>query len=167
MRFRKFTPHPVACYGDTTGYMSLMFYGGLLPYDIDLYWVEGDEFIEEGWGIHEDYANLSAGNYNVTVIDAEGNSISQTVVITQPDAISVDVISVTDPMCNGENTGYVVLGFTGGTPFTDADKPYFWLVGTAIPLERQWQTLCLTSEQVRIFSPLPMPTGVHTPWSKR
>ncbi|MGB4534872.1 MAG: gliding motility-associated C-terminal domain-containing protein, partial [Tenuifilaceae bacterium] len=125
MRFRKFTPHPVACYGDTTGYMSLMFYGGLLPYDIDLYWVEGDEFIEEGWGIHEDYANLSAGNYNVTVIDAEGNSISQTVVITQPDAISVDVISVTDPMCNGENTGYVVLGFTGGTPFTDADKPYF------------------------------------------
>ena len=44
--------------------------------------------------------------------------------ITQPDAISVDVISVTDPMQRRE---YRLCGarLSPATPFTDADKPYF------------------------------------------
>jgi len=127
MRFRKFVPHSVPCYGDTTGYISLMFYGGNIPYDIDIYWLEGDEHIEEGWGIHEDFANLKAGTYEVTVIESDGNSIMQTVIITQPDQISVDVISVTNPQCYGDDSGYVVFDLGGGTPFMDGDDPYYWI----------------------------------------
>ena len=59
-------------------------------------------------------SNLSAGTYIVTVTDSNNCSISDSVVITEPSAISVTA-TITNVLCNGESTGTAALTLSGGT----------------------------------------------------
>ncbi len=68
--------------------------------------------------------NLDGGVYIVTVTDARGCKAKDTVVITEPPAIFVDVTAKT-PICPGANNGFVKAVTIGGTaPFT-----YLWNTG--------------------------------------
>lgn len=68
--------------------------------------------------------NLSPGTYSVTVTDANGCSTSGNVQIGQPDPLNV-FLTITDPLCSGDETGSVDLSVIGGTPpFT-----YSWNTG--------------------------------------
>lgn len=61
---------------------------------------------------------LSAGNYTVTVTDANGCTDTATVAITQPSVLSV-TISSTNVLCNTTNTGTAAASASGGTsPYT-------------------------------------------------
>ncbi|MEL6355648.1 MAG: hypothetical protein AAFQ37_01830, partial [Bacteroidota bacterium] len=65
---------------------------------------------------------LAAGNYSVTVTDANGCSVSNAVNVTAPDPILVMAVSTIFPSCNGGNDGSLEVEVMGGTP----DYTIFW-----------------------------------------
>ncbi len=62
---------------------------------------------------------LSAGNHSVTVTDDSNTSISESIFIGSPDPILLNIISQSDAICNGANTGTAeVLATDGNGGFT-------------------------------------------------
>ncbi|MHA3789405.1 T9SS type A sorting domain-containing protein [Flavobacterium hauense] len=67
-------------------------------------------------------SNLAAGNYRVTVSDANGCTVIRNFSITQPAPLSVSIVK-TDVSCFGNNDGTALAQITGGTtPYT-----YSWV----------------------------------------
>jgi gliding motility-associated-like protein len=100
----------VLCNGGNSGTATSSASGGTPPYTY--LWNNGQTMaIATG---------LSAGTYTVTVTDANGCTSVQTVVITQPPAMS-STVSSTPAQC-GSNNGTATVTVTGGVlPYT-----YFW-----------------------------------------
>ena len=91
----------VLCNGASTGSVVITPAGGVGPYTIT-----------------PAQTNLVAGNYNFTVTDANGCSITVPVTITQPTTLTATA-AVTNILCNGASTGSVVITPTGGVgPYT-------------------------------------------------
>jgi PKD repeat protein len=65
--------------------------------------------------------NLSAGSYTVTVTDANGCAVQNTVAISEPSAITVTAV-LADATTTGGNEGSISLSVTGGT----APYSYNW-----------------------------------------
>lgn len=106
----------VACPGGATGAAYVSVTGGVSPY---LYaW--------SNQATTEDITGLAAGQYTLTVTDANNCSIvSNPVTITQPAPISIIVISTTNVNCNGGTNGGINITVTGGNaPYT-----YLWSNG--------------------------------------
>jgi large repetitive protein len=61
------------------------------------------------------FASLVAGNYVVTITDANACSITQAVTVTQASAITTSVASQAPATCNGASTGTFTIASTGGT----------------------------------------------------
>lgn len=61
------------------------------------------------------FTALTFGTYTISVTDANGCSLSTTVVVTSPPAITY-TITVTPPTCVPGNNGMVVINATGGVP---------------------------------------------------
>ncbi|OFY26503.1 MAG: hypothetical protein A2275_10965 [Bacteroidetes bacterium RIFOXYA12_FULL_35_11] len=100
-----------SCYGTCNGTATVMGNGGTNPYSFN--WTGG--------GTTSTVSNLCAGNYSVTLTDANlCTSISSTT-ITQPDSIHITA-NVQNATCNGSNNGQIVLSVTGGTGYF-----YNWL----------------------------------------
>ncbi|KAF2340781.1 SprB repeat-containing protein, partial [Flavobacterium nitrogenifigens] len=57
---------------------------------------------------------LSPNTYSVTITDANGCSITETVQITEPDPLTATT-SQTDVSCNGGSNGSATVNVTGGT----------------------------------------------------
>ena len=70
---------------------------------------------------------LPAGNYTVTVTDANGCTASATGTITQPAVINASVSSSTNVSCNAGQDGAITVSATGGTPAYS----YSWSNGSA------------------------------------
>ncbi len=58
---------------------------------------------------------LIAGNYTVTITDANNCSIQKFAVITEPNGITASISSQTNVLCFGNNTGSATVSATGGT----------------------------------------------------
>jgi PKD repeat protein len=92
--------------GEATANVS----GGCLPYDY--VWTDGQ--------ITQTAIGLAAGLYGVTVTDANGTSVVQTIVLTEPDPLTTD--SLVSPeyvgganiSCNGEFDGALSINVLGG-----------------------------------------------------
>lgn len=70
---------------------------------------------------------LGAGTYSVTVVDALGCNNTETVTITQPQALAVANLQVVNETCAGQGNGSATLTMTGGTqPYN-----YVWSNGTS------------------------------------
>ncbi|MEW7277096.1 T9SS type A sorting domain-containing protein [Aquimarina sp. 2201CG1-2-11] len=117
------TPINVLCYGEATGAIDITVTGGpkdantgeYLPYTFN--WTkEGDPvFIVTT----EDLENIEAGTYQVVVIDDNlcTTSLSETVVIAQPDAaLEISNVVVTDLTGYQTGNGSITLDVSGGTP---------------------------------------------------
>ncbi|MFH1120841.1 MAG: gliding motility-associated C-terminal domain-containing protein [Bacteroidota bacterium] len=96
----------VSCFGLSDGEVQLAADGGTEPYSFDL------EGTVNSTGLFEGYP---AGDYDFTITDASGCTISGTVTITQPDELIVN-INGTDPSIPGGNDGEATAIVTGGTP---------------------------------------------------
>lgn len=59
---------------------------------------------------------LTAGLHSVTVTDDANAEIVETVTIGAPDPLVPMIVSQSDAVCNGENTGMAELNTTGGSP---------------------------------------------------
>ncbi len=67
-------------------------------------------------------SSLTAGTYMVMVVDSFGCTASDSVVMTEPDALSVAVDSIVTPLCAGDATGEIMISAAGGT----APYGYVW-----------------------------------------
>ena len=101
----------ILCNGEETGALNIVPSGGLPPYVINI--------LNTTTGI--DYgtqtSGLAAGDYLITVTDANACETTATITITQPDAINF-TINTTDIDCDsGTEFGSIeVQSVTGGTP---------------------------------------------------
>ena len=102
------------CNGDGQGAINLTVTGGTAPYTYQ--WNTGQNV--------EDIAGLNQGVYQVTVVDANGCSVSASYTISGPDLLQVSASSE-NVICNGEADGTIDLTVLGGTaPYT-----YSWSNG--------------------------------------
>jgi gliding motility-associated-like protein len=106
----------VLCNGANTGSITLTVTGGITPYSYN--W---------GSGItSQNRTGIAAGNYTVTVNDANLCSTTLSTIITQPVAALTALVTNTPVSCFGGNNGAVSLLSAGGTtPYT-----YNWSNGS-------------------------------------
>ncbi len=101
----------LSCLGSTNGSIDLSVSGGSTPYTFR--WSDGVTT--------EDRSGLAAGNYSVTVTDANGCTTSRSVMIAQPAVVIFSTLPV-NPTCNGATNGSLsisnVLGGTGTYQFS-------------------------------------------------
>ncbi|MXO04976.1 MBG domain-containing protein [Flavobacterium sp. HBTb2-11-1] len=103
---------------------------------------------------------LKAGTYTVTVTDANSCSKTQSVTITEPDAL-IATTSKTDVSCNGGSNGTATVNVTGGTgAYTYSWSPSGGTAATASGLAAGTYTvtvkdanLCQTTASVTITEP--------------
>ena len=96
----------VSCFGGNNGALDVSVSGGNSPYSYS--WNSGPTT--------QDLVGLAAGNYTLTVTDANNCTDLQTYSVAQPvSAVSVNGI-VTNVGCFGGNTGAIDITPSGGTP---------------------------------------------------
>ena len=104
----------ILCNGDNNGSATASGSGG--NGGISYLWSNGTSGIT--------ISNLSSGNYTVTATDANNCEKIETVTISEPDVIVVNV-SQTNVLCNGENNGSATVNGNGGT----GNLTYTWSNG--------------------------------------
>lgn len=114
---------PVDCQGGTNGGVDITVNGGFSPYTF--VWSESSN------NGNEDFINIGAGSYSVTITDNDGCSVVASGIVTEPNALSA-IASASQASCGG-NDGSISLLVNGGTtPYT-----YTWndatLNGTQSP----------------------------------
>ncbi|QQS27661.1 MAG: SprB repeat-containing protein [Sphingobacteriales bacterium] len=104
----------VGCFGAATGAIDLSVTGGTMPYTYS--WNTG--------AVSEDINGLGAGDYNVTVTDANGCTMGLSITLTEPAGMMLTETH-TDVLCFGGLTGAIDLSVSGGLlPYT-----YIWNTG--------------------------------------
>lgn len=107
----------VLCNADSTGKATSNIKGGVSPYTYSWAPAGGSTNIATG---------LPAGAYTVTVNDSCGGSATASVVITQPNLLTVSIHITNGILCNGENTGSLSTTVSGGvSPYS-----YTWSDGS-------------------------------------
>lgn len=106
----------VFCYGNSNGQIDLDIDGGVAPYSC--LWNNGATTL--------DLSNLSANNYTLNVIDANGCVFYYSDTVSQPDSLFVLEIHG-DVLCFGDSTGFIDITTMGGvSPFF-----YSWDTGSS------------------------------------
>ena len=99
---------PTTCFDATDGSVTVNANGGISPYTYE--WstgVEGESLID-----------VESGLYTVTATDANGCTSELNTMVEGADEIVITQI-LTDPLCNNDENGSVILDVVGGTePFT-------------------------------------------------
>lgn len=112
----------VTCYDFNDGIATAIGIGGTAPYTFN--WVPGGQTGDTAYG-------LTPGIHTVNIMDAKGCSASDTVVITQPYQLLVNIVdSLTiHPYCTGVNSAELTAVASGGTPAYS----YLWDDNATIP----------------------------------
>jgi hypothetical protein len=97
----------VLCNGGSTGCAYVATSGGTSPYSY--VWIVTGQ-------IGDTACNLPPGCYTVSVTDANGCTAMETVCITEPPALVVNLCSQTNVSCNGGNDGSSIMCVNGGVP---------------------------------------------------
>ncbi len=95
----------VSCYAENDGSAAITISQGTTPYTIN--WTPSG-----GNGLN--ISSLTAGTYTVSVTDATGCQVIDSATITEPAAIDITVLSLTDVLCNGGSTGSISIAASGG-----------------------------------------------------
>ncbi|MCB9317156.1 MAG: VCBS repeat-containing protein [Lewinellaceae bacterium] len=108
---------PVRCFGEASGSITVLPAGGVLPY----------QFFWAGAQTTASLSNLPAGNYALTLSDANGCTALASYSLPQPEPLSI-VPTIQADTC-GKSTGAIAVSLGGGT------MPYelLWSTGTSMP----------------------------------
>jgi len=105
----------VTCNGGADGQIALTTTGGVGPYTY--LWTKTG-FPSNVYPNTATLTALDAGTYNVTITDNNGDTFTDSYVVTQPAAIIVNV-TTTNVTCNGSGNGTSTFAASGGTaPYT-------------------------------------------------
>jgi outer membrane protein OmpA-like peptidoglycan-associated protein len=106
----------IRCYGDTTGSIQVTVRDGTAPYNFK--WSNG--------ATSEDLKTLRAGNYKLTITEANGCQSTLEANVEEPTKFNTSIVKVTDIPCFGMNTGEVEISASGGVePYS-----YIWSNGS-------------------------------------
>lgn len=108
----------VNCYNGTNGFADLTVSGGTSPFT----------YLWSDLSTSQDISVLTAANYRVTVTDANSCSKIDSIVITQPDSLTI-TSQITPALCFGSSTGAIDLTIAGGT------SVYSFMWSNAISIE--------------------------------
>ncbi|WP_170110237.1 T9SS type A sorting domain-containing protein [Flavilitoribacter nigricans] len=98
---------PIACFGEATGSIDITVGGGLPPFDY--LWSNG--------AVTEDLDSLMAGQYSLTVSDADNCQVTFPALEVPESGDLLEVETVTVPVsCFGASDGAARVKITGGTP---------------------------------------------------
>lgn len=104
------------CYGASNGSATAIVTGGTPSYNY--LWTPGNFTTQS-------INNLAAGTYFLTVTDSSGCTETSSVIVTQPNPISL-IITSTNESCNHLNDGTAIANTYGGTP----SYSYVWQPGS-------------------------------------
>lgn len=110
------TSTPASCFGEMNGTATAESFGGTEPYVYS--WSNG--------GSTPSILNLTAGTYTVTCTDASACSAVMSVVVEQPDELTISIIDSGDVDCEGNNNGFATAEASGGV----LGYTYLWSNGT-------------------------------------
>lgn len=99
------TANDVTCFGGNNGSVHLSVSGGIAPYSF--HWNDGANV--------QSPAAVTAGNYSVTVTDANACTALTNAIVRQPSAALSVLPSTSNVLCYGQQTGNITLQVTGGT----------------------------------------------------
>ncbi len=102
----------VSCYGASDGSATVTVSGGTSPYSY--LWSNG--------GNTNTIINIPAGTYTVTIIDFNGCTTDNTIIITEPSVFTASVLTQNNPACQGVCNGSAAVQATGGM----AQYTYAW-----------------------------------------
>lgn len=103
----------VSCATATDGSIDAAVGGGTGPYTY--FWNGPDGFTS----INLDLTGLAAGEYHLTVHDANGCNAQASFSLVAPAAIQIGLTATAQPACNGGNDGSIHASISGGTaPYT-------------------------------------------------
>lgn len=108
---------PISCFGVNDANAWVNVNGGFTPYAIS--W-------SPGGSTNDTIFNLGPGTYTVTVTDSIGTVTIDSVVITQPNLLTVDINAPNDTICLGTPVN-LTSTVNGGTPVYS----YQWTTGTS------------------------------------
>ena len=100
------TTNNVSCNGQNDGQINVNTSGGTPTYTYDL---------GSGSQNNNQFSNLTAGNYTVTITDANGCVQTSSTQVTEPTILNVSVNSITNPTCFGFSDGNINVSGLGGT----------------------------------------------------
>lgn len=126
----------VTCNGGMDGGVEMTIFGGTMPYTYD--WSGGIDNVQNP-------SNLIAGTYQVVITDANGSMANASVEITQPTAIEITDLEVSDIACDGSGNGRIAVVITGGVP------PYAYDWGEGIQDSPSIENLTSGTYQVTIY----------------
>lgn len=142
----------ISCFDADDGAVDLSVSGGRRPYQYQ--WSNG--------ATTQDLSGLMAGNYTVTVTDANGCTATTLISITEPFQLSTSIVT-THVDCPGNATGFLDLTVNGGT------APYAFSWSTGVQLEdvgslvagRYYVTVtdargCVAFDSATITQPIPL-----------
>jgi len=96
---------PASCFNTTDGSLDIDVTGGNDPY----------QFIWSNGAVTQNLVNVTGGTYTVTVTDNNGCQDSLTAVIDATPALFIDVESIQNISCNGDEDAYINVSVNGGT----------------------------------------------------
>ncbi len=106
-----------SCFGESDGSISITLVNARNPF---IQWFDQNmNFIAMG----STATGLSAGTYNLQVLDADGCSFTSDFTLSQPDLLEVEEITSILPLCNGDCNGILEANVLGGT----APYQYDWI----------------------------------------
>lgn len=105
-------------YQGNDGSISLELFGGTAPYAIIWTKTENGQIMGNDMSI----SNLSVGNYEISITDANGCSLSKTYIIEQPDIVAETIVPIS---CSGQNDGSIAILVNQG----DGIFGYNWNTG--------------------------------------
>ncbi|WDF65839.1 MBG domain-containing protein [Flavobacterium sp. KACC 22763] len=143
----------VSCYGGANGTATVAPTGGTPGYTYS--WAPTG-------GTGASASGLAAGNYTVTVTDANGCQTTRTFSISQPPVLAASNGGQTNVSCNGGSNGTATVNVTGGTgAYTYSWAPSGGTAATASGLQAGIYTVtvqdantCQTSQTFNISEPL-------------
>lgn len=98
------------CYNDFSGTAAVRASGGIPSYNYQ--WTNGQSSAAP--------TGLAAGKHSVTVMDANGCTKTDSILLSQPPDIRAVVVHAANPTCSGKSDGAISLDVSGGI------QPYFY-----------------------------------------
>ncbi|MBI1287931.1 MAG: HYR domain-containing protein, partial [Flavobacteriales bacterium] len=152
----------ISCNGETDGEATANVSGGCEPYTY--LWSDGQTT--------QTATALGAGTYSVIVTDANGTQATQTVTLTEPDALAIDGSEVSEYVgganvsCNGASDGSIEISVVGGSTcepydilwtgpngFTSTDEDIFDLEAGTYTVTITDLNGCSTTETYTLTAP--------------
>lgn len=126
---------PASCPGINDGTITLNIQGGTPQpggeYDFD-WWYSPDQnpptpFTMQS-GDPSTLTGLAAGNYYVTVTDANGCTFVplSEYVVTNAREVTIDLINLQNALCNGESSGSIEVALNANPAFVNPNYQFFW-----------------------------------------